>query len=251
MANILITGATGTIGTELTKHLSGQHQLTLVDIDFSDFPEELTEGAKVIETDLVLPENWEGILDGIEYVIQLAGEPDAEAAFYGDLLEMNYKLPHNLYEAATQAADLKRIIFASSIHAVDAYPDYVQVKATDPVRPADLYGVSKVYLEGLASYHASIHGIESIGIRIADYKASDEELAENADEHGLAMYFSSRDMNHLVDCCLEAELKTPYLIVNGISKNTFPRLSYEEAQVELGYQPQDNAFEKRHYGSQA
>ena len=251
MANILITGATGVIGTELTKHLINKHHLTLVDIDFSDFPEELKAATNVVETDLILPENWEGLLDGIEYIIQLAGEPDAEGVFYGDLLEMNYKLPHNLYEAATQAQDLKRIIFASSIHAVDAYPVYVQVKATDPVRPADLYGVSKVYLEGLASYHADVNGIESIGIRIADYKASDEELEENADEHGMAMYFSSRDMNHLVDCCLEAELKEPYLLVNGISKNTFPRLSYEEAQVELGYQPQDNAFEKRHYGPHA
>lgn len=244
MANVLITGATGVIGTQLTKHLKDKHTLTLVDVDFSDFPDELQEGSTVVEADLIQPENWEGLLDGIEYVIQLAGEPDAGAEFYGDLLEMNYKLPHNLYEEAAKAKALKRIIFASSIHAVDAYPDYVQVKATDPVRPADLYGVSKVYLEGLANYHAYTNGIESIGIRIADYKQDDSELDKDADKNGMAMYFSAKDMNHLVDCCLEATLEEPFLIVNGISKNTFPRLSYEEARVKLGYQPQDDAFEK-------
>lgn len=248
MANILITGATGVIGTELTKHLITDHNLTLVDIDFSDFSKKLMTEAEIVETDLIVPDNWEGLLDKIEYVIQLAGEPDGEAVFYGDLLEMNYKLPHNLYEEATKAEYLKRIIFASSIHAVGAYPEYVQVKATDAVRPADLYGVSKVYLEGLAAYHAYENGVESIGIRIADYKASEDELDENADKNGMAMYFSSRDMNHLIDCCLKAELKEPYLIVNGISNNTFPRLSFEEARVELGYEPQDNAFEKNHYG---
>lgn len=126
---------------------------------------------------------------------------------------------------------------------MDAYPEYVQVKATDPVRPADLYGVSKVYLEGLASYYAYTHGMESIGIRIADYKASDEELTKDADKNGMAMFLSKRDMNHLIDCCLEAELKEPFLIINGISKNSFPRLSYEEAHVQLGYEPQDDAFE--------
>jgi len=243
MAKILITGATGTIGLELTKHLVSKHDLTVIGRDFSDFPMDLKEKVKVVKKDLVEAENWIGLLNDIEYVIQLAGEADAEADFYGDLLELNYKLPHNLYAEAKKAKNLKRIIFASSIHAVDAYPEYVQVKATDSVRPADLYGVSKVYLEGLAAYYAYTHGIESIGIRIADYKASDEELTKDADKNGMAMFLSKRDMNHLIDCCLEAELKEPFLIINGISKNTFPRLSYEEAHVQLGYEPQDNAFE--------
>lgn len=243
MAKILITGATGTIGLELTKHLVHQHELTVVGRDFSDFPDDLKKQVNIEKKDLVDEKNWTGLLDDIEYVIQLAGQADAEAEFYGDLLELNYKLPHNLYAEAKKSKKLKRIIFASSIHAVDAYPEYVQVKATDPVRPADLYGVSKVYLEGLASYYAYTHGMESIGIRIADYKASDEELAKDADKNGMAMFLSKRDMNHLINCCLEAELKEPFLIINGISKNSFPRLSYEEAHVQLGYEPQDDAFE--------
>lgn len=242
MANILITGATGTIGVEVTKHLVDQHELTVVGRDFSDFPKNLKEQVHIVKADLNDPKNWEGLLDDIEYVIQLAGEADADAVFYGDLLEMNYKLPHNLYEAAAKANKLKRIIFASSIHAVDAYPDYVQVKASDPVRPADLYGVSKVYLEGLAAYYAYIHQIESIGIRIADYHAGDDELDKHADKNGMAMYLSKDDMNHLIVCCLQAELKEPFLIVNGISKNSCPRLSYEEARKMLGYEPKDDAF---------
>lgn len=246
MSNILITGATGTIGTQVTKHLKDQHNLTLVDVDFSYFPKELKEGSKIIETDLVDPKNWEGLLDGIEYIIQLAGEADQESEFYGDLLEMNYKLPHNLYKEALKDKDLKRIIFASSLHITEAYPDNVQVKVTDPIRPANLYGVSKAYLEGLAASYAYVNGIESIGIRIADYK-KEGELDPEMDENGMANYFSERDMNHLVDCCLEAKLEEPFLIVNGISNNTFLRLSLEEARIKLGYQPQDNAFEKNGY----
>lgn len=247
MAKILITGATGTIGEELTRHLLDKHQLTVVGRDFSHFPDEVKKRVKIEERDLIEPENWYGLLDGIEYVIQLAGEADQEAEFYGDLLEMNYKIPHNLYEAASRAENLKRVIVASSIHIVDAYPAYMQIKATDPIRPANLYGVSKAFLEALAAYHAYENGIESIAIRIADYKASDDELLPDADEHGMAMYFSKDDMNHLIDCCLQADLAQPFLIVNGISKNTFPRLSHEEASVHLGYQPQDNAFEKNGY----
>lgn len=244
MAKILITGATGTIGLEVTKHLVEDHELTAVGRDFSDFPNDLQNKVTIVKRDLVEPEHWDGLLNEIEYVIQLAGEADADAVFYGDLLELNYQLPHNLYEEAKKAKKLKRIIFASSIHAVDAYPDYMQVKATDPVRPADLYGVSKVYLEGLATYHAYVNNIESIGIRIADYKVNDDQLDKDADRHGMAQYLSKDDMNHLIDCCLKAELKEPILIVNGISKNSFPRLSYEEAHITLGCTPQDDAFQK-------
>ncbi|WP_027109050.1 NAD-dependent epimerase/dehydratase family protein [Lacticigenium naphthae] len=246
MAKILLTGATGTIGTELTIYLKDKHDLTLVDIDFSSFPEELQAGCKIVQADLSEISEWEGLLDDIEYVIQLAGEPDPEADFYADLLDLNYKLPHNLYQEVHSAPHVKRVIFASSIHAVGAYPDNVQVKTSETVRPNDLYGVSKAYLEALAAYHSYEHGIESIGIRIGDYKKSTDLLAD--DPRGMAMYFSAEDMNHLIDCALKAEMKQPFLLVNGISDNTFPRLDISQANAALGYSPKDNAFEiKGHF----
>lgn len=247
MARILITGATGTIGEELTKHLVNEHELTIVGRDFSHFPEDIINRVKIEKRDLIEPENWHGLLDNIEYVIQLAGEADQDADFYGDLLELNYKLPHNLYQAASQAPHLKRIIAASSIHIVDAYPDHMQIKATDPIRPANLYGVSKAYIEALAAYHAYQNGIETIALRIADYKVSEDELDKDADKYGMAMYLSKGDMNHLIDCCLQADLLEPFLIVNGISNNTFLRLSHDDASIHLGYSPQDNAFEINGY----
>ncbi|OJF93035.1 NAD(P)-dependent oxidoreductase [Alkalibacterium sp. 20] len=244
MSKILITGATGTIGTNLTRHLKDEHELVLADIDFSSFPEELKKGVEIIQGDLTELEAWEGLLDDAEYVIQLAANPDPDADFYDDLVGLNYVLPQNLYKKALNAPKLKRIIFASSIHASDAYPDGVQVKTTDQVRPDDLYGVSKAYLEALASYYAFNKNIESIGIRIGDYKPDESELDPESDFNDMAMYFSARDMNHLIDCCLATPLEEPFLLVNGLSNNTFPRLDIHSARVKLGYQPQDNAFEK-------
>lgn len=244
MAQIMITGATGTIGVEVAKHLANDHELTLVGRDFSEFPKDIAERSHIIQSDLTDPDNWDGVLDGIEYIIQFAGQADQNADFYESLLDLNYKIPHNLFQEALKAKDLKRVIVASSIHAVHAYPDDNQVKVTDPVRPKNLYGVSKVFLEALAAHHAYVNGIEAIAIRIADYKANDDELNGAEDKNGMATYLSRRDMNHLIDRCLEAELIEPFVLVNGISKNAFPRLSLEEARVKLGYEPQDDAFEK-------
>lgn len=245
MAKILITGATGTIGVELAKHLIQKHDLILVGRDFSDVPQDVCDNSTILKKDLIDPQGSKGMFDGIDYVIHLAGESDPEAEFYDDLLDMNYKLTHNLYQEATQSESLKRIILASSIHIVDAYPKGTEVKTTDPIRPADLYGVSKAYVEALAAFHAYQNDIETIAIRIGDYKASDDEITEEMDEYGAAMYLSKDDMNQLIDRCIEAELIEPFLIVNGVSNNSFTRLSNEEAQSYLDYQPQDNAFEKR------
>ena len=47
---------------------------------------------------------------------------------------------YNIFLAAKKSG-VKRVIYASSIHAVSGYSKEIQVKTTDPVNPGDLYGV--------------------------------------------------------------------------------------------------------------
>ncbi|MGP6139972.1 MULTISPECIES: NAD-dependent epimerase/dehydratase family protein [unclassified Jeotgalibaca] len=239
MAKILITGANGNIGTVLTEYLKPNHELTLVDVEFTNLSDTLLEGLIYLDIDLVKPENWNDLLTDIEYVIHLAGDPSPEADFYGTLLDLNYKVPHNLFEAAIKS-NVKRIIFASSVHAIMGYPKNVQVKTSDYPKPADAYGVSKVYMEALASFHAYTSKQEAIGIRIGGFDSKIEPGVTDMD--GLAIYLSKRDMCHLIDCCLEAELAEPFLLVNGVSNNRFPRMDISQAHFDIGYTPKDDAF---------
>lgn len=241
MAKVMITGANGNIGVVLTEHLKKDHDLTLVDIDFSHLSDSLLEGTTSLNLDLVKRENWDGLLSDIEYVIHLAGDPSPGADFYDSLLDLNYKVPHNLFEAAIKS-DVKRIIFASSVHAIMGYPKNVQVKTSDYPKPADPYGVSKVYMEALASYHAYSFNQEAIGIRIGGFESEIEPGETDLD--GLATHLSKRDMCHLIDCCLAAELAEPFLLVNGVSNNRFPRMDISQAHFDIGYSPQDDAFKK-------
>ena len=61
---------------------------------------------------------------------------------------------------------MRRIIYASSIHAVSGYPRTVQVKTHEPVNPGDLYGVTKCFGEALGRYMAGKEG--SVVHRAAD-----------------------------------------------------------------------------------
>lgn len=239
MAKILITGANGNIGVVLTEHLKKDHKLTLVDVSFSNLSDSLLQGTTSLNIDLVKPENWNNLLDDIDYVIHLAGDPSPDAEFYDTLLDLNYKVPHNLFETAIKS-DVKRIIFASSVHTIMGYPKNVQVKTSDYPKPADAYGVSKVYMEALASYHAYTSGQEAIGIRIGGFDSKIEPGVTDMD--GLATHLSKRDMCHLIDCCLNAELSEPFLLVNGVSNNRFPRMDISQAHFDIGYTPKDDAF---------
>jgi len=55
-------------------------------------------------------------------------------------LKKKYYRTYNIFFAAKKS-NVKRVIHASSIHAVSGYPIDTQVKTTDPVNPGDLYGI--------------------------------------------------------------------------------------------------------------
>lgn len=238
---LMLTGATGNIGSILTPYLFDQYKLVLVDKDLSEVDDRIRETAQLIECDLSDPKNTEGLLEGIDYLVHLAGDPRADADFYESLLDANFKVTFNLFKEAAQAKDLKRTIFASSIHAVGGYPLDTQVNVDMFPRPADLYGVSKAYMEVLASHFAYKHSKEFIGIRIGGFEGlkGDTETLEN-----MMKYLSFKDMCHLADRCLQASLKRPFLLVNGVSDNTFKRLDITQAREDIGYDPKDNAFER-------
>src|SRR5699024_4167880 len=118
MDKIMITGASGNIVKVLVNHLKNSYELTLVYINFYDVRQELFEGAIVNELDLTVSVNWECLLAGIDYVIDLAGNPSPTAWFNDSLIEMIYKMPYYLFNEASKNENfVKRIIFASSIHA--------------------------------------------------------------------------------------------------------------------------------------
>jgi hypothetical protein len=177
---------------------------------------------------------------GIDTVLHLAADPSPSAT-WDSLLPANIVGTYNAFVAA-KSAGCRRVIYASSIHAVSGYPEDYQVHTTDPVNPGDLYGVSKCFGEALARYMAEKEGVSAICLRIGAFQP--HESARDP-EKGIAMldaWVSRRDLNQLIERCIDAE-HLQFAIFHGLSDNRFKRLDITDARQLVGYAPQDDLTE--------
>ena len=234
---VLITGAAGRIGTAFRTQYAEQYEFRLVDRRPVDEP----AGHESLVADLVDLEQARRACEGIDTVLHLAADPSPSATFYDTLLPLNIQMTYNMFHAAVEQG-CRRIIFASSIHAVNAYPLDYQVHPDDPVRPGDLYGVTKCFGEALCGYYGHRQGLSCIAIRIGAF-GTPEAVQNSDDSRLLSLWVSHRDLSQLIHRCIEAPDTIRSLIVQGVSDNQLKRLDISNAREILGYAPEDNAFE--------
>jgi len=228
LSRILLTGAAGGIGTVLRPALR-QQCLALRSTDVAPIT---SEGANE-ETVLCDLRNFGEVrksMEGIDCVFHLGG-----VSVEGDwpsVRDINIDGTYNIYEAARQAG-VKRIVYASSNHAAGFHRRAHRIGPDDPVRPDSRYGVSKVFGEAIARLYADKHGIESICLRIGQFRL------RPTNKRMLSLWLSHDDTVRLAISCLEAK-DVHFEIVYGISANT--RAWYDNpGATRIGYQPQDNA----------
>lgn len=232
---ILITGAAGRIGSALVKHLDAvagdRYTLRLADL------EAINE--RDIRLDVTDPVACLAACQGVDIVVHLAGVVDPEASFEV-LLPVNIAGTYNVFQAAAQAG-VRRVVFASSAQAMEGYPLDVQVRTDMPVRPKNLYGVTKAFGEALAAYVAYQKGMEAIAVRIGAFEYAETWTEMSARD--LSAWASPDDLCHLLERCIAAELGSEkFVVAHGISDNRFKRLELTTTTQQLGYDPKADAF---------
>jgi nucleoside-diphosphate-sugar epimerase len=236
---VLVTGAAGNIGSYFAEHSAKRYDLRLMVRKMDKNAERIRPFGEVVVADLCDLDRLKEVCRGIDTVVHLAGDPSPSAT-WESLREANIAGTYHVFVAA-KAARCRRVIFASSIHAVSGYPPDVQVKTGEPVNPGDLYGVSKCFGEALARYMAEKEGLSAICLRIGAFQP--HEAAKKASGVGmLDAWVSQRDLHQLIEKCIDAE-KLKFAIFHALSDNRFKRLDISDARALVGYQPQDDLTE--------
>lgn len=234
---VLVTGAAGNIGSYFARHSHQKYKLRLMIRETDTDLETLKPTGEIVTGELHDLDRLKEVCRGIDTVVHMAGDPSPTAT-WDSLLEANIKGVYNIFIAA-KAAGCRRVIHASSIHAVSGYPADVQVKTSEPVNPGDLYGVSKCFGEALGRYMAEKEGLSVITLRIGAFQPPETVKGED----GLGMldaFVSERDLNQLINRCIDVE-NVKFAILHGLSNNRFKRLDISDARELVGYDPEDDS----------
>jgi uronate dehydrogenase len=225
---LLLTGAAGTLGRILRPRLQSSCRQLLLSDRISIGALAAHEAEHVC--DLADRAAIARLLQGVGAVVHLGGV-SVENPF--ELIApSNLHGVFNLYEAA-RLNGCKRVVFASSNHAIGCYEQGRQLSVGDKPRPDGYYGVSKLFGENMAQLYWDRYGIETVSLRIGS------ATPEPEDRRALSTWLSLDDLERLVRAALFAP-DVGCLTVYGVSANT-ARWWSDEGWDRIGYVPQDNA----------
>jgi uronate dehydrogenase len=225
VAPVLVTGAAGRVGAVLRRGLPALGwQLRLLDL--APLPGE----PDAVQADILDPAALEAAMTGVAAVVHLAGLP--REASWGATLTANIDGTYQVFEAARRAG-VRRIVYASSNHAVGFTPRQQLAGIDIPPRPDTLNGLSKCFGEALARLYVDKYGLEVACLRIGSCFPRPTTVRQ------LSTWLSPDDAVRLVHASLTAP-DLGYAAVYGISANTRGWWDLAPGRA-LGYEPLDDA----------
>ena len=225
---IVLTGASGRLGSYLREPLS-KISKKLVSTDKDDIGKTLkNEVFKKIKL-----ENFnqvDKILKKTDVIVHF-GAYSNEGPFQ-EILEANILGAYNIWKSAKKH-EIKRIIFASSIHSVGMYQVDQNINHKVMHKPDTFYGLSKSFGENLAQMYWDKCGIECLCIRILS-------CAKVTSKRSLSTWLSYDDLIRIVIQSIKIK-KLGFEIIYGVSKNKRSAIDNTNAVKKLKIKIKDNA----------
>ncbi len=225
---LVLTGAAGRLGSYLREPLTKLCD-ELVSTDIVDDIGKCYKGERYVKADLAKLEDMMAVLEGADQVIHFGAYGD-EAPF-DTIIGPNIIGAYNVWEAAYQNK-VRRVVYASSIHAVGMHAKTDFIGTDAPHRPDTFYGLAKCFAEDLASMYWDKRNVESVCMRILS-------CAQVNNARALGSWLSYDDLIHLVQQSINTPT-TGFAVVYGVSNNDRAPVDNARASF-LGYRPRDNA----------
>ena len=228
LKKIVLTGAAGRLGGYLRKPLAAKCE-TLISTDIAVLTDPLLDGESFVQADLADYAKMAEIIKGADMVVHFGGHPDEKR--FEDILHANIIGCYNIWQAAHEAG-VRRIVYASSIHAVGLHPKTTAINIHTPHRPDSYYGLAKCFAEDMAKLYWDKKGLEAVCLRILS-------CANVTNSRALGSWLSYDDLIHLVERAVDTPT-TGFAVIYGVSNNDRSPVDNSGASF-LGYRPRDNA----------
>ncbi len=249
LQTVLVTGMSGLIGSAVRKRLEGKYKLLALN-------RRPVEGVRCYRADITDLTAIEEAFVGADVVVHLAAKVHQDAT-WEEVLTHNIIGTYNVFEASRRAG-VKRLIYASSGATIGKYElefpysalaagRYEEVSTWPtltheaPIRPAGLYGCTKVWGEALGRHYADTHGMSVICLRIGAVNQGDRPQSPRQ----FSVWCSQRDIAQMVEKCIAAPESVRFDIFYVVSNNKWSYRDLEHARIVVGYEPQDRAEDHR------
>ena len=224
---LLLTGAAGRLAGWLRPHLAKRSGgVRSTDIRAFGSP---GENEEIVQADLSDAAAVDRLVDGVGAIVHFGGIRIEDK--WEHILQANIIGTYNVFDAARRHG-VKRIVYASSVHAIGYYPSTQTIDTEVPHRPDSYYGLSKAFGEDLGRFYADKAGMDIACLRIGTV------YDEPKNARMLFTMLSHADMLHLVEVCLD----TPdmgFTVVYANSANTHNW--WDNAKAKVDYWPQANS----------
>jgi len=224
VGRVLVTGAAGRIGSGFLRHVADRYTLRATDL-----PSKAVAVEDFVPADLVDAEALARACEDVDTVVHLGADPRLNAS-WDSLLPNNIVGTHTLFEAA-HGAGVRRVVFASSVHAVSGYPVGRQISADDPANPGNLYGVTKAFGETLGRFYAEQRGLSVIALRIGAFYT--EGTQPEPEPYNEFLHLAEADLYRIIIRAIEVR-GVRFAVVNAISPQVGGRLDITATRDLLG-----------------
>jgi uronate dehydrogenase len=192
MKRVLMTGAAGKVATMIRPLLTAVYPELV--LSGRKPPANVAPNETFLPADLTRMDEVERACAGVDGIIHLGG--CSNEGSWEAILQANIIGCYHLFEAARRKG-VKRVVFASSNHAVGFYPRVQRIGVDVVARPDTRYGVSKVFGEALGALYADKYGLRVLCLRIGNVGQRPIDLRR------LAIWLKPEDLVQLIRIGLE------------------------------------------------